>query len=87
LEDNLLYQFQYIFSQLKESAKKYINPKDFCKANKDWDGNPINVREQQDAEEFFNSFVDKIETQIESDPQKDLFKQYFGGICANEIIG
>jgi hypothetical protein len=45
MEDNLLYQFQNIFASLKESAKQYINPKDFCNAFKDWDGNPTNVME------------------------------------------
>lgn len=54
LAENLMYQLQYIFASLKESAKQYVNPKDFCKAFKDWDGIPINVMEQMDAEEFFN---------------------------------
>ncbi len=61
LEDNMLYQFQYLFGSLKESAKQYVNPKDFCTSFKDWDGNPTNVMEQMDVEEFFNQFMDKIE--------------------------
>jgi hypothetical protein len=31
-----------------------VNPKGFCHAYKDWDGNATNVLEQMDVEEFFN---------------------------------
>lgn len=43
--NGILFQLQYIFSALKHSDKQYINPKTFCMTFKDWDGNPINVKE------------------------------------------
>ena len=87
LEENLMYQLQYIFASLKESAKQYVNPKDFCKAFKDWDGIPINVMEQMDAEEFFNQFIDKLEGFTSNGKHKNLIKNYFGGKIVNEIRG
>jgi len=65
--ENLMYQVKWIFSSLKYSDKQYFNPKAFCQAFKDWDGNPINVREQMDVEEFFNNFMDKLEGYLLND--------------------
>jgi cellulose synthase/poly-beta-1,6-N-acetylglucosamine synthase-like glycosyltransferase len=33
-------------------------------AFKDIEGNPINVLEQMDVDEFFNTFMDRLETQL-----------------------
>ena len=44
-DDNVLYQIQCIFTALQTSEKQYYNPKGFCHAFKDWDGNPTNVLE------------------------------------------
>jgi ubiquitin C-terminal hydrolase len=37
-EDNMLYQFQFLFANLLRSEKQYANPKNFTKSFKDWDG-------------------------------------------------
>jgi ubiquitin carboxyl-terminal hydrolase 9/24 len=55
---------QLLFAGLLKSEKQYVNPKGFCHAFKDWDGNPTNVLEQMDCEEFFNMLMDRIETAI-----------------------
>jgi hypothetical protein len=86
--EDMLYQLQYIFSSLGESAKQYVNPKDFCHSFKDWDGNPINVIEQMDVEEFFNSFMDKLEGYVLGDHKYNKFiKNAFGGRLVTELIG
>lgn len=87
ISENLLYQFQYILNSLKESSKQYFNPKDFCAAFKDWDGNPVNVREQMDAQEYMNNFMDKLEGLISNSQHKNLIKEYFGGVITTEMIG
>ena len=79
LEDNMLYQLQYIFGSLQESARQYVNPKDMCSAFKDWDDQPINVLEQMDVEEFFNSFMDKLEGYIGGSKHSNFIKNTFGG--------
>lgn len=42
-DDNILLQTQKMFMNLEYSEKKYYNPKPFCQAFKDYDGNPTNV--------------------------------------------
>ena len=45
-----------MFVALNESQKQYYNPKSFCFSFKDWDGNPTNIYEQMDVDEFLNMF-------------------------------
>jgi len=85
-EDNILYQLKAIFAALNESEKQYFNPKGFCHAFKDYDGNPTNVFEQMDADEFFNMFMDRLENQIKGTKQEHFIKQHFGGVVSNELI-
>ena len=86
-DDNLLYQLQYLFSSLQCSDKQYINPKAFTKTIKDFDGNPINLNEQMDVDEFFNYFMDKLEGHLKDTPYADLVKKHFGGLQVTELIG
>lgn len=53
---------------------------------KDYDGNPTNVFEQMDADEFFNMFMDRLETQIKGTKHENFIKQHFGGVVSNELI-
>ncbi|CDW78729.1 UNKNOWN [Stylonychia lemnae] len=85
-EDNMLYQLQLLFAGLLKSEKQYVNPKGFCHAFKDWDGNPTNVMEQMDVEEFFNMIMDRIETAIKGSPYQHTIQQHFGGKFASEMI-
>lgn len=43
--ENMFYQLQAIFAGLLKSDKQYVNPKAFCHAFKDWEGQPTNVLE------------------------------------------
>lgn len=47
----------------------------------------MNILEQMDVEEFFNNFMDKLETQLKGTPQEQLVKQDFGGTLVTECIG
>lgn len=87
LEENLLYQLQYIYSALNYSDKQSVNPKGLCKAFKDWEGRPVNVYEQMDADEFINMFMDRVETQLKGTQGQDVIKELFTGQLATEIIG
>jgi len=53
---------------LLKSEKQYVNPKSFCHAFKDWSGEPVNVYEQMDAEEFLAMFLDRLENSIKGTP-------------------
>ena len=86
-EDNLLYQLKYIFSGLRSSDKQYINPRNFTRAFKDAEGNEINVVEQMDVDEFFASFMDKLENLLKGTEFEDLVKLHFGGVQVTQVIG
>jgi ubiquitin carboxyl-terminal hydrolase 9/24 len=85
-EENMLYQLQLLFTGLLKSEKQYVNPKGFCHAFKDWEGNPTNVLEQMDVEEFFNMFMDRLETAIKGNPQDKTVQYHFGGKYTHEMI-
>jgi len=86
-DDNLLFQTQCLFAALSQSVKQYYSPKLFCNAFKDIDKKPINVFEQMDVDEFFNLFLDRIETSIKQTPQQKTIQYHFGGLFANQFIG
>jgi ubiquitin carboxyl-terminal hydrolase 9/24 len=75
-----------MFLALKESEKQYYNPKGFCHSFKDWEGNPTNVLEQMDVDEFFNMLMDRIENTVKGTEQENFIKQHFGGVLSNEFI-
>ena len=85
-EENVLHQVKCIFGGLMEVEKQYFNPKKFCKAFKDFDGSPIDVYTQKDVDEFFNMFMDRIESLIKGTNQEKTMNNLFQGKLANEFI-
>lgn len=51
--DNVFYQMQTMFANLALSNKEFYVPRAFWNAFKDYDGTRLNLREHQDAYEFF----------------------------------
>ncbi len=84
-KDSVLYQLQQLFGYLQESEMKAYNPATFCHAFKDMDGNPTNVAIQQDSNEFFNLFVDRLQSAIPA-PNKLLPNQVFGGVLEYQSV-
>jgi ubiquitin carboxyl-terminal hydrolase 9/24 len=85
-EDNMFYQFQSLFLNLAKSEKQYANPRDFTQSFKDWEGQPINVFEQMDVDEFLQQFTDRLENAIKGTPQEKTIQYHFGGQLSNEMI-
>lgn len=85
-DDNTLHQIQRMFTFLDLSEREDYNPEPFCVAFKDWEGQSVNVRVQQDSQEFLNRFLDTIETQIKITPNKYLVNSVFGGKTCSQII-
>ena len=75
-----------MFMNLEYSDKKYYNPKAYCHSFKDYDGNPTNVVEQMDIDEYSNILFDRLENQLKDSQYKTLVKDMFGGIFSNEIV-
>eukprot|EP01130_Rhizamoeba_saxonica_P002958 TRINITY_DN1299_c0_g2_i1.p1 TRINITY_DN1299_c0_g2~~TRINITY_DN1299_c0_g2_i1.p1 ORF type:complete len:2014 (+),score=509.93 TRINITY_DN1299_c0_g2_i1:1-6042(+) len=86
LEDSMLFQLQTLFAHLQESEKRYYDPISFCKTYKDFDGQPVNLMEQQDANEFFNVVFDKLEGILQDDREYALRNIFQGQFC-NQLIG
>eukprot|EP00826_Nyctotherus_ovalis_P048933 TRINITY_DN5828_c0_g1_i10.p1 TRINITY_DN5828_c0_g1~~TRINITY_DN5828_c0_g1_i10.p1 ORF type:complete len:534 (+),score=138.43 TRINITY_DN5828_c0_g1_i10:124-1725(+) len=84
--DSMLVQLQFLFTALHESVKQYYNPRQFCNEFKDWEGNPINLAEQMDVDEFFNMLMDKLEGVLKETNEASLIKEHFGGVYLNQII-
>lgn len=70
---SILPDLQTVFGHLQESKLQYYTPDTFWKNFKLY-GQPINVREQRDALEFFNDLIDQVDEIL-----KVLF---FDSICA-----
>lgn len=85
LEDNLVYQLKVVFWNLQESDKQYFEPLGFCKAFKDYEGQPLNMKQQQDVDEFFNLLHDKIEEILKPSAHRNLLKNCVCGTFAHEI--
>ena len=61
--ESLFYQTQKMFAMLKgSSVHTYYEPSDLWHAFKDWDGEPVNVREHEDAYVFFTRFQEQIDS-------------------------
>jgi hypothetical protein len=72
---------------LKESDRRFYNPKGFCDSFKEADGTPINVHEQRDVDEFLNLFMEKCENFFKLTQFDQLIKELFTGFYSNELIG
>ncbi|XP_025080256.1 LOW QUALITY PROTEIN: probable ubiquitin carboxyl-terminal hydrolase FAF-X [Pomacea canaliculata] len=81
----VLKQVQVIFGHLAASKLQYFVPRGFWKHFKLW-GEPVNLREQHDALEFFNSLVDSLDEALKSLSQPTLLAQHLGGSFADQKI-
>jgi len=84
-DDNLLHQLQVMFTYLTLSDKQYYNPQYFCMAFKDNNGNPINTKIQQDSQEFYNNFCDKIEENLKHTKYKYIINDVLVGKTCSSI--
>ena len=81
---NPTYQIQSLFYYLKYSINQVHSPMHLIQSfNSVFNNQPIDVRVQQDCEEFFNILVEKIE---ESSGNKSLFDDIFKIKISSEII-
>jgi uncharacterized UBP type Zn finger protein len=79
IDDNMLHQFQKVMANLELSPRMDYNPTEFCFAFKDFEGNPTNLGEQKDAQEFLNMLFDRLENQLRPTRMKYLLQSIFCG--------
>jgi hypothetical protein len=65
-------EFQYAFAQLLFSPSEYVDLSPFVSKWHGWDGQPVNPHRQQDAGEFLQMILERLEAKIPS--STDCFK-------------
>ena len=83
LDDSLLHQLQRLFSFLTKTERMDYNPQDFCYSWKGYDGQPVNVLMQQDAQEFTSMFLDRLEKGMKDTPFKRVVECNYTGKVSN----
>lgn len=84
-EDSLFYQLQTVFAHLMESQLQYYVPDKFWKCFR-MDGQPVNVREQQDAFEFYTRLTEQVDDYLKTQCRERVFAQRFEGIYSIQRI-
>ena len=77
---------QMIFGHLAESKMQYYVPKGFWRQVRFGSGERVNLREQHDAVEFFNSVVDCIDESMKSINREQICSKVLGGTFADQKI-
>ena len=77
---------QMIFGHLAESKMQYYVPKGFWRQFRFGSGERVNLREQHDAVEFFNSVVDCIDESMKSINREQICSKVLGGTFADQKI-
>ncbi|KAK9820599.1 hypothetical protein WJX72_012157 [[Myrmecia] bisecta] len=85
-DDDVFYQLQLMFGNLALSNQEYYKPLGFWRAFKDYDGQSINVREHQDAYEFFTRLQDLVDQHLRDRKEPPALQTVIGGKFAQQII-
>ena len=98
--DSVLCQLQATFGALHASRLDHHRPEAFWQAFKDYDGQPVNVREHQDALEFLSRLQEQVDAAVKpptppgapppadgapAGPPQPL-EQVLGGMLVNQIV-
>ncbi|XP_075236606.1 ubiquitin carboxyl-terminal hydrolase-like faf isoform X2 [Lycorma delicatula] len=81
----ILKQVQAIFGHLAYSKLQYYIPRGLWKHFK-LQGEPVNLREQQDAVEFFMSLVESIDEALKALGQEQIMSKILGGSYSDQKI-
>ncbi len=84
-EESVFYQLQNVFGHLQESRLKFYEPEKFWHCFRLY-GQPVNVREQQDAFEFFIQVVDQVDEYLAKHRKPKLFSSKFEGVFSDQKI-
>lgn len=85
IEDTVFGQLQNVFGHLLESKLKYYVPEKFWRCFRLF-GQPVNVREQQDAFEFFTQIVDQVDEYLMAHKKPKIFSKKFEGVFSDQKI-
>lgn len=86
IDDNVLHQWQHIMANLELGQTHDYLAKGFHFALKDFDGQPTNVIEQKDAQEFIGILMDRLEEGLKKTKRKHLIRSIFGYKSCSQLI-
>ncbi|CAG0917225.1 unnamed protein product [Notodromas monacha] len=81
----ILKQIQAIFGHLAASRLQYYIPRGLWKQFR-INGEPVNLREQHDAVEFYNSLVESLDEALKTLGHEQVMSRVLGGSYADQII-
>lgn len=81
----MLSEFQKLFGNLLLSSKRFYDTVELVASIKGYDGRPVRPGEQQDVDEFFNLFSDRLETALKGSAQNRILQNVFGGQLSHLI--
>jgi ubiquitin carboxyl-terminal hydrolase 9/24 len=81
----ILKQVQSIFGHLSSTQLQYYVPKGLWRFFK-MQGGPVNLREQQDAVEFFMTLIDTIDEAMKSVGHEQVCSKVLGGLMSDQKI-
>ena len=82
----LLMELQRMLAALQESTRDTYDPVGFCRAFRDFDGQPLAPDEQKDAEEFLNELFSQLEPALEKGAEAKLLDTIFGGVRVEQLL-
>ena len=86
-EESTLYNMQISFANLQKSIMAYYPPITFIKSfKKAFNGEPIYLGAQQDADEFLAILCDKVEKEAKKFEKENFLENSFKGKITNEIM-
>lgn len=74
-------ELQKVMVALKHSQRYAFDPTSFCLSHKDLDGQPTDLNEQMDANEFLCLLLDRL-----SEQKEEIVNESFGGTLVNQIL-
>lgn len=81
----MLAEFQELFGNLLLSSKRFYDTAKLVASIKGYDGRSVRPGEQQDVDEFFNLFSDRLETALKGSAQNRILQNVFGGQLSHLI--
>jgi ubiquitin C-terminal hydrolase len=84
-EDSVFHQVQTMFAHLAAGVAPFFEPRGFWRAFKDYEGQSVNIREHQDAYEFFTRLQDSVDEHLRSHGHPRAIHAALGGTFAQVI--
>jgi ubiquitin C-terminal hydrolase len=84
-EDSVFHQVQTMFAHLAAGVAPFYEPRGFWRAFKDYEGQSVNIREHQDAYEFFTRLQDSVDEHLHSRGHPRAIHAALGGTFAQVI--